>query len=63
MKLKLTLTAEIEVTNLEDYAATTIQEAAINALAWMKYGQIDPVDMLLGYPFSVNIEPVESLQS
>ena len=46
MRLKITVTGYIEVSNLDHYNASSIQEAAKNQQAWLEEGDACPLELL-----------------
>ena len=63
MKLHVTVTAEIPVTDLSHYEADSIQEAASNQLEWLNEGSIGIGELIDGCVTSVSIVGVEESAS
>jgi hypothetical protein len=59
MRLRITITSEIEVTDLSHYDATTLEEAAANQQKWIDNGDHDPLDFMDWDEASIKVEPVK----
>lgn len=59
MKLRFILVIESEVTNLADYKATTIQEAAKNQACWIEEGECDLTELVNRENVAVTVEGIE----
>lgn len=62
MKLKITISLEIEVTpeNLKSYYdASTIEEAATNQQKWIDDGSCDLMELIDFYDNVVTVEPIK----
>lgn len=57
MRLRITVTAEIEVTDLADYDAKTLEEASENQQRWLDDGEA-LIEEVLGDDCSVTVEAV-----
>ena len=63
MKLEITYKFQIEVTDLADYNATTLEEAAVNQTKLFNSGDADPLGVLtsaLEGELEVIVKPVKN---
>jgi hypothetical protein len=58
MKLKITITDEVEIDDLRNYEATTLEEAAKNQQLWADSGEMDLTEMVNWDRAKITVEPV-----